>query len=142
MRKFVILFTLLLPLLVAADAGAKEGINYGSLWNSSSDNTKMAFIQGYESGLVEGFLETSHAYKGKSKETEKVRELMKRLGENIPPEGIKDVMNDIYRDSANTLLPWNSTIMLAKMRIRGEPTDKILTDLRKDILKFWQRQDK
>ncbi len=122
-----------------------KGVNCGRIWNSWSNSERNIFLMGTASGMIKciddfynsiGF----HLILIKLNHDEKLSKLLTlSINENNDfliffsenRKVIKNAMDDLYKDPANTYIPFRDICYLAYQKLKGEDIEPLLREARK-----------
>mgnify|MGYP001080392219 CR=1 FL=1 len=153
MKKLIIIFIIAFCLLsfMKISCLANESSSSGEFWNSMDDNNKEVYIWGIREGIVmcmeqitERFLVPASKNKENTAIIEAILEdyyqfvmLFRADDYETTLNLLKTVVNivsDLYKDPANTYVNISDMCFLASRKLRGEPIDSLLGELRKKAL--------
>ena len=138
-KRIVIIFIIAFCLLSFIEISflAEEPYNYGKFWNSMSDGEKCAYISGLHAGMAKcigDFIEIIEPTlkDWKEEEVDKYAALVFETYHLFPPDYEVRVrgIDDLYKDPANTYISIAEINILAHRKIRGEPIESLLRELR------------
>ena len=109
---------------------AKEHPIAGELWNdiNMSDIYKNIYLQGIAGGFILSATITSIT---------ELKDWNNFILQNN--ETIIRVMNDLYKDPANTYIDWCLICLIACQKLKGEDTEQLLKGFRKIAYQKYQR---
>jgi len=114
---------------------AEETVTAGELWNdvSMSDLIKGVYIRGIEGEFLLSQITTPSEVV--------IDKLLKDWYSFISQnhETIIRVMNDLYKDPANTYIDWSLICLIACNKLKGEDVEQLLKDVRKVAYQKYQR---
>ena len=132
MKRIIIIFIIAVCLLsfTGIFSLAKEHPIAGELWNdiNMSDTFKNIYLQ----GIAGGFL-LSGTVTGNTELTHWNNFIIQNWG------AIIRVMNDLYKDPANTYIDWSLICLIACQKLKGEDIEQFLKDSRKFAYQKYQR---
>ncbi len=139
-KRIIIIFVIVVCLLsfVGISSLAKEHPTYGEIWNNinMSDMYKILFVKG-----IAGGFELSGIIIRNSITDEKFDELVDWSNFIVQNgETIIRVMNELYKDPANTYIDCSLICLVACRKLKGEDTEQLLKDLRKIEYQEYQRR--
>jgi len=131
MKKITIIFIISLCLLSFVGTPCLAQESYGKAWNDFSNSEKQLYLLGVSHGLMKcsrDFLLFSEDYLRGIEDEEERRMLTSSIKESnnllelisLNYETIIDIMNDLYRESANTNIDFHYICFLACQRLKGE----------------------
>jgi len=144
-RKFII-FIIVFCLISFMEISclAQEPYNYGKVWNSWSDYTRSIYIMGLKDGLQRHvtfsflkrlMMEEKNIFDKHLKESEFVK--MEEMSNSLlwdfilsEDEVIRNVVTDLYKDPANTYIPFYDMGVIAYRKLKGEDVKSLLREAR------------
>ena len=142
MKRTVIIFIIALCLLcfmeISCLASAEELPSSGEAWNMFSVTTKRAFMIGFQGGIAMSFSKVDPIVVGCSADSVEMKvwvelvNLFNFINEHV--DAILKVMDDLYKDPANTYIIANSIIEIACQKLKGEDIEPLLQEARKKAL--------
>ena len=139
MKKIIVIFIIAFCLssFIGISFLAQEPLTSGHLWNSSSFMEKLNYITGFRMGILKCVLEL-----GPLTPKAKGSDLAIAFDELIDLYGfIKEysdtiitVMDDLYKDPANTYIQLESICEIACQKLKGEDIEPLLREERKKAL--------
>jgi len=152
MKKIIIIFIIVFCLLLfmgGISCLAKEAISPGGMWNSLDDNNKIIYIKGVSDGMLACMCKLSDWLPGFTN-TDGAALFFAILEDNEHFIGllqiddyemflnqlkiITNIISDLYKDPANTYIDVANMCLIASRKLRGEPIESLLRELRKDAL--------
>ena len=153
MKKIIIIFIIAFCLLcfMGISCLANGSDSPGEFWNSLDDKNKEVYIWGIREGIVmcieqitERFLVP--AYKNKN-DTSIIEDILENYYQFVMLfrtddyettlnllKTVVNIVSDLYKDPANTYVDISDMCFLASRKLRGEPIDSLLGELRKKAL--------
>jgi len=132
MKKIIITFIIVFCLssFMEIPCLAKEHPIAGELWNdiNMSDIYKNIYLQGIAGGFILSATITSIT---------ELKDWNNFILQNN--ETIIRVMNDLYKDPANTYIDWCLICLIACQKLKGEDTEQLLKGFRKIAYQKYQR---
>jgi hypothetical protein len=116
-------------LLVGSEkALAEKPFEHGTYWKALSDVERVLYVQGYLD--CARTIKSTLAFMRKQGDSFSERgynTISRFIGTDFSPESIRNVMDYIYKDPANTILPFYHVLSFAQRKLKG---DDIENDLR------------
>ncbi len=154
MKKITIIFTVIFCILFFVEIpclATKEASSPSGMWNSMDDNNKEVYIWGIRDGLflcveqiTERYLVPSLTNKYDTSIIEDILENYYQFLTIFKADDFKttdallktivNIVNDLYKDPANTYINVSDMCLIASRKLRGEPIESLLRELRKDAL--------
>jgi len=153
MKKIIIIFVIVFCLLsfIEISCFTKEAHSPSQMWNSFDDNAKEVYIWGIREGIVmcmeqitERFLLPAFINKN---DTSIIEDILENYDQFVRIFDVDDyetqynllktvvnIVNNLYKDPANTYIAVSDMCLLASRKLRGEPIDSLLEGLRKKAL--------
>jgi len=157
MKKIIIILIIVFCLLIfmgGISCLAKEASSPGGMWNTLNDNSKICYILGVKEGIeicmyklvdwLPGFtttkeekaiffaiLEDHSNFVGLFYDEAIVDDYNKFIDRLLT---VTNIISDLYKDPANTYIEVSDMCLLASRKLRGEPIDSLLGELRKKAL--------
>ena len=139
MKKIIIIFLIAFYLLSFTEVSylAEELMSPGELWNATTETGKVIYIRGFRDGIMECLIKLVPLYNA---ETEKNIDRGIALSELYDfwdfiwghQEAVKTVMDDLYKDPANTYIQYPSMCEIAYQKLKGEDVEQLLKKARKE----------
>jgi len=158
LSKLLFLIFLLILILSTSLSASGEPYNYRETWNSWTDYQRYIYLWGFSdarkqiwvdiSGIIKEFREdkTLSLYELKSLidltnkiaiiETNASITDYEEINIGLKPldlKVIRDIMNDLYKDPANSYISFQNMIFIAKDKLAGKPIENKLIEERKSI---------
>lgn len=131
---------------------AKEAYSPSQMWNSMDDNAKEVYIWGIREGIVmcmeqitERFLVPAFINK---KDTSIIEDILENYDQFVMLfrandyetttnllKTVVNIVNDLYKDPANTYINVSDMCLLASRKLRGESIESLLRELREEALR-------
>jgi len=150
MKKIIIIFIIVFCLLSFMGISCLANFSYGEFWNSIDEESKMAYVAGVREGVEMCLLQLIDYSPPLSTDKEAIAKFSTTLENNYnfialfmkdemekTPNLLKTftkIMDDLYKDHANTYIGISNMCIIASRKLRGEPIDSLLRDLRKKAL--------
>jgi len=132
MKKIIIIFIIVFCLssFMKIPCLTKEHPIAGEVWNdiNMSDIYKNIYLQGIAGGFILSATISSIT---------ELKDWNNFILQNN--ETIIRVMNDLYKDPANTYIDWCLICLIACQKLKGEDTEQLLKDFRKFAYQKYQR---
>ena len=114
-----------------------EQYNYANTWQSWTVYDRYVYLWGFQEGSNTAYLAAADNWlppgtlfqKPEAKEVKKVRESTFLF---FDLKTIRDVVTDLYNDPANSYIPFEKIIYVARDKLRGEDITEALRKARKD----------
>jgi len=158
LSKLLFLIFLLILILPTSLSASGEPYNYRETWNSWTDYQRYVYLWGFSdarkqiwvdiSGIIKEFREdkTLSLYELKSLidltnkiaiiETNASITDYEEINIGLQPVDLKvirDIMNDLYKEPANSYISFQTMIFIAKDKLAGKPIENKLIEERKSI---------
>ena len=144
---FCILFFVEIPCLATKEASSPSG-----MWDSFDDNAKEVYIWGIREGLVMCMEQITERYLVPSLTNKYDTSIIEDILENYDQfvrifdaddfkitdtllKAVVNIVNDLYKDPANTYINVSNMCLLASRKLRGESIESLLKELRKEALR-------
>jgi len=117
---------------------AEELPSSGEAWNMLSVTNKRFFMIGFQGGIAMSFNKVDPIVVGCSADSVEMKvwvelvNLFNFINEHV--DAILKVMDDLYKDPANTYIIANSMIEIACQKLKGEDIEPLLQEARKKAL--------
>mgnify|MGYP001025139153 CR=1 FL=1 len=150
MKKIIIISIIVFCLLSFIEISCLANPNYGEFWASIDEESKMAYVAGVREGVQMCLLQLMDYSPPQSTNKEAVAKFATTLENNYnfislftkdemekTPNLLKTftkVIDDLYKDPANTYIPIANMCTIASRKLRGEPINPLLGELRKKAL--------
>ena len=154
MKKIIIIFIItfcLLSFVGISCLAAKEATSPSGMWNSMDDDNKEVYILGIREGIVmcleqitERFLIPASKNKNDTSIIEDILENYYQFVTIFKADDFKttdalfktvvNIINDLYKDPANTYIEVSDMCFLASRKLRGESIESSLRELREKAL--------
>jgi len=146
MKKIIIISIIVFCLLSFIEISCLANPNYGEFWDSIDEESKMAYVAGVREGVqmcLQQLIDHSspppqstHFATCLNNNYNFIALFMKdEMGKT--PNLLKTftkIIDDLYNDPANTYIPIANMCIIASRKLRGEPIDPLLGELRKKAL--------
>jgi hypothetical protein len=148
MKKIIIIFIIVICLLsfVGASCLAQDS----KFWNHLKDIDKTIYVMGIRQGVwmcIKQFADAAPNQYTNKKNEAKLYAFLKDAGNFINLfltgdmeksadiiESLVKVMDDLYKDPANSYIPITNMCLIASRKLRGEPIESLLQEARKEAL--------
>lgn len=133
MKKIIVIFIIACCLLCFMEISCLAK-NPGELWNVVTEVEKASYIRGFREGIEEClkkfelFISTENMWIAHHKLYE-LYDFICGHG-----EAIITVMNNLYKDPANTYIQFSSMCQIAYQKLKGEDIEPLLRETRKEAL--------
>ena len=145
MKKIIIIFIIVFCLLFFMDISCLANFNYGEFWNSIDEESKMAYVAGVREGVQMCLQQLiDHSTPPQSTQFATILNnnynfialFMKDEMEKTPTllKTFTKIIDDLYKDPANTYISIANMCIIASRKLRGDPIDSLLGELRKKAL--------
>jgi len=139
MKRIVIIFIIVCFLIsfVGVSYPAEQSYTSGDFWNDSIFMEKTIYITGFRMGILEGLLQLGSLIpRAKGSELSMARDELYFYYEFIREhvESIIKVMDDLYKDPANTYIQAESICKIACQKLKGEDIEPLLQEAREEAL--------
>ena len=153
MKKIIIIFVIVFCLLsfIEISCLAKEAYSPSQMWNSMDDNAKEVYIWGIREGIVMCMEQITERYLVPSLINNYDTSIIEDILENYDQfvrifdtddfkitdtllKTVVDIVNDLYKDPANTYINVSDMCLIASRKLRGESIESLLKELRKKAL--------
>jgi len=153
MKKIIIIFIILCCLLSFMEISCftKEAHSPSQMWNSFDDNAKEVYLWGIREGIVmcmeqitERFLLPAFINKN---DTSIIEDILENYDQFVRIFDVDDyetqynllktvvnILNNLYKDPANTYIAVSDMCLLASRKLRGESIESLLRVLREKAL--------
>ncbi|HUS49261.1 MAG TPA: hypothetical protein VMZ91_03805 [Candidatus Paceibacterota bacterium] len=149
MKKIIVIFIIAFCLLCLLEISclANEPSSPGEIWNTSSVMVKVVYVLGFQQGIgmtlnklastIEGFSDEGKAWivalsGDGGKAWDELVDLSNFLDEHEP--AILKIMDDLYKDPANTYIFIADICLLAYHKLKGENIEPLIQKARKEAL--------
>lgn len=139
MKKITIIFIIAVCLLSFIDISflAKEILSPGEAWNSLTKTEKAGYIRGFRDGIQECLSELVPLYNAETEENIDMLMALRKLHDLCYfiweyGRAIITVIDDLYKDPANTYIHWPSMCEVACQKLKGEDVEQLLKEARKE----------
>jgi hypothetical protein len=116
----------------SASASAAPGFaGFGQRWNSMSDKEHDSFLNGMLTAFRNFCLDVTAG--DSSKDPQEVnKNFMTCFATHFPyqPAVVKQALNELYKDKANNIIPFDYMYGMALLKVKGDPIDDKLVKLR------------
>ena len=145
MKKIIIIFIIVFCLLSFMEISCFANFNYGEFWNSIDEESKMAYVAGVREGVQMCLQQLiDHSTPPQSTQFATILNnnynfialFMKDEMEKTPTllKTFTKIIDDLYKDPANTYISIANMCIIASRKLRGDPIDSLLGELRKKAL--------
>jgi len=147
-RKIILVCILLTTLLfIPSKPYAGERYNYGKIWKSWTNYTRYVFLWGFQEGINSAYFKSAKGWLEEREfftkpETLKVKKVRESVFLFFDIESIRDVVTDLYQDPANTYIPFDKIVYIARDKLKGESIEEPLMKTRKETLNSYLLQEK
>jgi len=134
MKKISLLILLLIPCLAYAEAP----YNFAKYWNSLTPGEKVAYVEGYKTGVAEAVVETLSVFHSPHyNKNMPIRDQIPAVGifEVEDTDILIKVISSFYKDPGNSYIQINDMILLARDKIVGKPIESALQTARRKALR-------
>jgi hypothetical protein len=141
MKKIIIIFLIAFYLLSFTGVSylVEEPMSPGEIWNVLTGMEKTSYQRGFRDGIVECLNKLVPLIRDKDIGLHSIRlditiselyDLYDFIWEH--GEAIENVMDDLYKDPANTYIQWPSMCEIAYQKLKGEDVEQLLKKARKE----------
>ena len=153
MKKIIIIFIIVFCLLsfIEISCLAKEAYSPSQMWNSMDDDAKEVYIWGIREGIVMCMEQITERYLVPSLINNYDTSIIEDILENYDQfvrifdaddfkitdtllKTVVNIVNDLYKDPANTYINVSDMCLLASRKLRGEFIESSLRELREKAL--------
>jgi len=151
MKKIIIIFIIVICLFSFMEISCLANFSYGEFWNSIDEESKMAYVAGVREGVEMCLLQLIDYSPPLSTNKEAVEkfattlennynfiELFTKDGMEKTPNLFKTltkIIDDLYKDPANTYIGISNMCIIASRKLRGEPVESLLGESREKALR-------
>lgn len=133
---FIIVFCLLCFMEISCLGLSKEPSSFRETWNTFSFRDKLVYITGFSEGItlsMTKLVPVTARYSDGGKGFSEICDLSNFLKGNHLV-AIIEVIDDLYKDPANTYIPAGYIIEIACQKLKGEDIEPLLQEVRKKAL--------
>jgi hypothetical protein len=117
----------------------REAINFGERWQGMGEETKRAFLEGMASAFRIVCLNSVTSLDSKPADVKDVNKRFMECMVSFFPfqiNQVQETMTDLYQDKANTIIAFDDMYYQALLKIKGDPIDDNLKQLRQKMEKL------